>query len=78
MSLTPCLHDGRQRPADVTCGERCERFPKCVPSASPNLKALIGDLLQAGRVERETIEELLARLEAAQMGNSTSVDPPEG
>ena len=64
MSLIPCARDGRQRPADVTCTERCERFPKCVPPASPQVKSSIADTLQAGAVERNTVETLLATLEA--------------
>jgi hypothetical protein len=65
MSLTPCAHDGRQRPVDFTCAERCERFPKCVPPTSPQVKGRIARTLQAGAVERNTVERLLATLEAA-------------
>jgi len=61
----PCKHDGRQRPVDVTCCERCERFPKCVPSASTKLRASIDGTLRAGEVERDTIVALLDTLEAA-------------
>jgi hypothetical protein len=60
----PCRHDGRQRPVDVTCAERCERFPNCLPSESPQLKTSISGALRAGAVERAAIEELLATLEA--------------
>jgi hypothetical protein len=65
LSLIPCKYDGRQRPVDVTCCERCERFPKCVPSASPKLRASIDGTLRAGAVERDTIAALLDTLEAA-------------
>lgn len=64
MSLTPCAHDGRQRPADVTCAERCECFPKCVPPASPKLKSAIDGTLQAGAAERDAIVAVLDRLNA--------------
>jgi hypothetical protein len=60
----PCAHDGRQRPAAVTCAERCERFPKCVPSASPKLKTVIDGTLQAGAAERDAIASVLDTLEA--------------
>jgi len=63
VSLTPCKRDGRQRPVDVTCCERCEQFPKCVPSASPRLIASIEGMLQAGKVERDTIAALLNTLQ---------------
>jgi hypothetical protein len=58
------MHDGRQRPIDVTCGERCERFPKCLPPSSPQLRQRIANTFQAGAVERDTVESLLATLEA--------------
>ena len=61
----PCKHDGRQRPVDVTCCERCERFPKCVPPASPTLRASIDGTLRAGEIEREAVAALLDTLEAA-------------
>ena len=64
MALTPCAHDGRQRPVDVTCGERCERFPKCVPPAGPRLKAAIAGAVQAGAAERDAIVSMLDRLNA--------------
>jgi hypothetical protein len=64
MSLTPCTHDGRQRPIDVTCGDRCERFPKCLPPSSSQLRQRIAGTFQAGAVERDTLEELLATLKA--------------
>jgi hypothetical protein len=64
MSLTPCAHDGHQRPVDVTCAERCERFPECVPSASPKLKGTIDAMVQAGAAEREAIISMLDRLNA--------------
>jgi hypothetical protein len=64
MSLMPCAHDGRQRPLDVTCGERCERFPTCLPRSSQQLRRQIAGTFQAGAVERDTIEALLATLEA--------------
>jgi hypothetical protein len=64
MSLTPCAYDGRQRPIDVTCAERCERFPKCVPSASPKLTAAIAGTLQAGAAERDAIASVLDTLKA--------------
>jgi hypothetical protein len=64
MALTPCVHDGRQRPGDVTCGERCDRFPKCVPPAGPRLKAAIAGTVQAGAAERDAIVAVLDRLAA--------------
>jgi hypothetical protein len=64
MSFTPCAHDGRQRPTDVTCAERCQRFPKCVPPASPKLKRAIDGTLQAGAAERDAIVAVLVRLRA--------------
>ena len=69
MSLTPCVHDGRQRPVNVTCGERCERFPKCMPSASLTLKTSISHTLRAGAVERSTTAGLLMTLEATLQEN---------
>jgi hypothetical protein len=64
MSLTPCAHDGRRRPVAVTCCERCERFPACLPPASPQLRAEIAGTCRAGTVEREMIALLLDTLEA--------------
>jgi hypothetical protein len=64
MSLTPCAHDGRQRRPAVTCAERCERFPKCLPAASPELRAEIAGTCRAGTVEREMIALLLDTLGA--------------
>lgn len=66
MSLRPCVHDGRQRPADITCSERCEHFPTCMPPRSAEVKEEIVSTLQAGAVERKTIETLLAALEELQ------------
>jgi hypothetical protein len=60
----PCAHDGRRRPVAVTCGERCERFPNYVPSASPKLKTAIDGTLQAGAAERDAIASVLDTLEA--------------
>lgn len=31
MSLQPCCWLGEQLPADVSCGEGCEQFPRCLP-----------------------------------------------
>jgi hypothetical protein len=64
MSLIPCTHDSRQRSIDVTCGERCESFPECLPPASPQVRGRISSMFQAGAVERDAIEALLATLEA--------------
>jgi hypothetical protein len=75
MSLIPCARDGRQRPVDVTCAERCERFPTCVPPASPPVKGSIASTLQAGALERNTVETLLATLEAALRDDSPTDDP---
>jgi hypothetical protein len=72
MSLTPCAHDGRQRPAAVTCGKRCERFPACLPPESPQLRSSIGGSFQAGAVERATIAVLLATLEAMIRGDDAN------
>jgi len=58
------VRDGRQRPADVTCVERCGRFPRCVPSASSKLKASIDATLQAAAAERDSIVTVLDRLRA--------------
>jgi hypothetical protein len=74
MSLMPCAHDGRQRPVDVTCAERCERFPKCIPPTSPQAKSKIAGTLQAGAIERNTIETLLAMLEVALRTSSPTDD----
>jgi hypothetical protein len=70
MSLRPCVRDGRQRPVHVTCCEHCELFPRCLPPESSQLRASIGDTFQAGALERETIAELLATLEATLQGES--------
>jgi hypothetical protein len=74
MSLMPCAHDGRQRPVDVTCAERCERFPKCILPTSPQAKSKIASMLQAGAIERNAIETLLATLEMALRANSPTED----
>jgi hypothetical protein len=74
MSLMPCAHDGRQRPVDVTCAERCERFPKCIPPTSPQAESKIASMLQAGAIERNAIETLLATLEMALRANSPTED----
>jgi hypothetical protein len=65
MSLTPCAYDGRQRPVAVTCCERCERFPACLPKASPQLRAQVAGTFRAGAVEHDAIMALLATLKAA-------------
>jgi hypothetical protein len=74
MSLTPCAHDGRQRPVAVTCCERCERFPACLPEASPQLRAQVVGTFRAGAVERDAIMTLLVTLKAALKDD----EPPEG
>ena len=74
MSLMPCAHDGRQRPVDITCAERCERFPKCILPTSPQAKSRIVGTLQAGAIERNSIERLLATLEVALRANSPTDD----
>ncbi len=77
MSLEPCKHDGRQRPVDVTCARRCERFPKCMPPESTQLKDSIRGTLQAGAVERAAVVALLGTLEAA-LGQDSPTEKPEG
>jgi hypothetical protein len=74
MSIVPCAHDGRQRPLDVTCAKQCKRFPACLPPTSPQLKADIARMLQAGAVERDTVEKLLATLKAVLRGTSRTGD----
>ena len=74
MSLMPCAHDGRLRPVVITCAERCERFPKCIPPTSPQAKSRIVGTLQAGAIERNSIETLLATLEVALRANSPTDD----
>lgn len=65
MSLTPCAHDGRQRPAPVTCAKLCDRFPACLPNTSQQLRVQIASTFSAGAVERDAIMALLATLKAA-------------
>ena len=67
--MTPCAHDGRQRPVAVTCCERCARFPACLPKASPQLRAEVASMFRAGAIERDAIKALLATLEAALDGD---------
>jgi hypothetical protein len=65
MSLKPCARDGHQRPVDITCAERCEGFPACLPSASRQLRVQVASTFLAGAVERDAIMALLATLKAA-------------
>src|SRR6266542_3739565 len=77
VSLEPCKHDGRQRPVDVTCARRCERFPKCMPPESTQLKDSIRGTLQAGAVERAAVVALLGTLDVF-LKETATTEKPEG